>query len=54
VSNDIANVAHIRPWELRMLSDELRGHAIDVIHGLADNFDIADDRIRTSGFCSKA
>jgi hypothetical protein len=27
------------------MSDELRGHAIDVIHGLADNFDIAGDRI---------
>jgi hypothetical protein len=25
--------------------DELRGHAINVVHGLADDFDIADDRI---------
>jgi hypothetical protein len=54
VSNDIAHVAHVRPWKLRMLGDELRSHAIDVIHSLADNFDIADDRILNEGFCSKA
>jgi hypothetical protein len=42
VSNDIV---HVRPWKLRMLSDELRGHATNVVHGLADNFDIADDHI---------
>ena len=28
-----------------MLRDELRGHAVDAVHGLADDLDIADNRI---------
>jgi hypothetical protein len=41
----VAHAAHLRPRKLGMLVDEVWGGAVDLVHGLADDLDIADNRV---------
>jgi hypothetical protein len=45
VNDGVAHCPHLRPWQLGMLIDEVAGDTVDVVDGLADDFDIADYRI---------
>jgi hypothetical protein len=55
MDRDVAHPAHLRPWNLRMLFDELRGCAGDLVHGFADDLDVSNNgilnlRVRLKGF----
>ena len=41
----VAHAAHLRPWDLGMLFDEFRRGAVDLVYGLANDLDVADNRV---------
>jgi hypothetical protein len=45
VDHHIAHRAHLRPGNLLVLFDEVWGGTLNVVNGLADNLDIADNGI---------
>jgi hypothetical protein len=45
MDRDVAHSAHLRPWKLGMLFDEVGRGAVDLVYGLADDLDIADNRV---------
>ena len=53
MDRDVAHCAHQRPRKLGMLFDEIRRGAVDLVHGLADDLDIADNRILSLRVLSK-
>ena len=42
MNHHVAHRAHLRPWYLRVLINELGGDAVNLVHGLADNLDVVD------------
>ncbi len=50
----LAHPAHLRPGKLRMLSDEIRCSAVDLIRGLADDLDVANDGVLNLWVLSKS
>jgi len=41
----VAHRAHLRPWKLGMLCDEVRRGAVDLVNGLADDLYVANNRV---------
>jgi hypothetical protein len=45
VNGYVAHPAHLRPWKLGMLCDEVRRGAVDLVNGLADDLYVADNGV---------
>ena len=41
----VAHRAHLRPRKLGMLLDEVRRGTVDLVHSLADDLDVANNRV---------
>jgi hypothetical protein len=41
----VAHAAHLRPGNFRVLFDEGRRRAVNLVHGFANNFDLADNSV---------
>jgi hypothetical protein len=45
VNDDVAHRPHLRPWKPSVLIDEFRCEIANLVHGLADDFDVGYNRI---------